>query len=87
MMSKLEEKLIELGYVKSSTPMFYIKPIASWDYIINIKHIKSSYVISNTETDIILQSQADIEYFQTILNLLQEDLEVLKEYEEHNALR
>ena len=81
-MTKLEEKLLELRYVKSINPMFYIKTIATWDYIINTKNIKLSYVISTCETDIILKSQDDIEYYQTILNLLQQDLEVLKEYEE-----
>jgi hypothetical protein len=80
-MTKLEEKLLELGYTKSTNPIFYIKTIITWDYIINIKNIELSYVISTSETDIILKSQDDIEYFQTILNLLQQDLEILKQYE------
>lgn len=78
-MSRLEQKLLELGYEEYWIPTLYAKTVDDWEYIIDTKHFEFSYVISKTETDIILQSQDDINYFQKILNQLQKDLEVLKE--------
>lgn len=80
-MGRLEQKLIELGYEEYWRPTLYIKTVDEWEYIIDTKNFEFSCVISKTETDIILKSQDDIDYFQTILNQLQKDLEELKEYE------
>jgi hypothetical protein len=80
-MTKIEKKLIELGYEEYWIPTLYIKTVDDWEYIIDTKNFESSYVISKTETDIILKSQDDIDFFQKILNKLQQDLEVLRKYE------
>lgn len=79
-MNKIEQKLLDLGYEEYWIPTLYIKTVDDWEYIIDTKHFELSYVISKTETDIILQSQDDIDFFQKILNQLQNDLEALREY-------
>lgn len=78
-MNKIEQKLLDLGYEEYWIPTLYIKTVDDWEYIIDTKNFELSYVISKTETDIILQSQDDIDFFQTILNKLQQDLEALRE--------
>lgn len=82
-MGRLEEKLIELGYAQSFTPTLYIKVSDGWEFVINTKNIELAYVISQTEMDVMLSSQEDVDYFQKALDQLKQDLEVLNQYEEN----
>ena len=87
-MSRLEDKLIELGYEFDHYEVFtnqtaYRKPIGDIDCAIimiftnkNINKIVSYYAING-----IVKSQIHINNLQLAFNEMQKDLEVLKEYE------
>lgn len=78
-MTKLEEKLIELGYSKTTIEDRYLKDIDSetWSCIWlkeNKEEIDESYVINN----LVYTKQQDIDNLQEIFNEFQKDLEILK---------
>lgn len=84
-MTKLEEKLIELGYEYRDYIFLkernYIKWIGKHNININVeiknkKKIKSNYIVSS-----IILTQQDIDNLQQAFNELQKDLEELKKYE------
>lgn len=78
-MTKLEEKLLELGYEKSNIPRIYIKRI----YCNNIQlTICGNTVLSpKIQTNNIVEYQWEIDNLQQAFNELQKDLEELKKYE------
>lgn len=84
-MTKLEEKLIELGYEKGWYEELYVKLSYGWEFSFIVNYTKTKvlhyYVKTETEIDVCLCCQKDVDYYQNILNQLQADLEVLKEYE------
>ena len=77
-MTKLEQKLIELGYIKH-TPrsLKYGKYVNGYELLIDtsIKPFKS-YIVMECFW---LKKQSEIDNLQQAFNQLQEDLEVLKE--------
>ena len=92
-MTKLEEKLIELGYKRTSANKvtnldingfhpFYYKYIGKCCLSITInKDMKiTNYFIDSSSR--FFNNQQDINELQQAFNQLQKDLEVLKEYEE-----
>ena len=85
-MTKLEEKLIELGYVEGIFQNRYIKYYQQTDNYILVqlysdrKKVKSSSLYCGMA----IYKQKDIETLQQAFNEMQKDLEVLKEYEKCN---
>ena len=89
-MSRLEEKLIELGYEFSHYEVFtrqnaYKKHIGDIDCAVimiytnkDIDKIKSYYAING-----IVQSQIHINNLQQAFDVMKKDLEILKECEEN----
>lgn len=86
-MTKLEEKLLELGYVydhKNSYKyeIFMWKPYGEFGSIkINIERGKNQINFAGVDKVGMIQEQQDIDNLQQAFNILQQDLEVLKEYE------
>ena len=80
-MTKLEQKLVELGYLKH-TPrsLKYGKFVEGYELLIDtsIKPFKSYIVME----DFWLNKQSEIDELQQAFNEMQKDLEELKEYEE-----
>ena len=85
-MSKLEEKLIELGYDIENTDWTYKQATKAYmDCCIIIYFNKEKYGNNITfkcvKPIFSIKSQQDIDNLQQAFNVLQKDLEVLKEYE------
>lgn len=82
-MTKLEEKLIDLGY-KRNFPIewVFIKTMNDINISIclckSLKKIKTYWV---SKVPIIIEIQQDIDNIQQAFNEMQKDLEELKEYE------
>ena len=75
-MTKLEEKLIELGYEN----YIYYWQKTTWvnnTFVV----IQISKVLTGSLSRCIIKSQQDIDNLQLAFNEMQKDLEVLKEYE------
>ena len=83
MMTKLEEKLEELGYVYNAYNKNYIKIHEDfWEFTIVIRETSiDGFITSTTETDVCIECQNDIDYFQNLYDLLKQDLEELRKYE------
>ena len=78
MMTKLEEKLKELGYKKREySKVQYFKRINGGIIHLDITDLKSTYV----EPVYIIYSQQDIDNLQQAFNEMQKDLEELRKYE------
>lgn len=86
-MTKLEEKLIKLGYVYDHErsyeyEIFFWKPYFEFVHIkINIERGENHINFAGVESVGIIQEQQDIDNLQQAFNQLQQDLEVLREYE------
>lgn len=79
-MSKLEEKLIELGYCKYSNSI-YVKLMTNLGYLkINLE-IDISNLTGRISTNTKYYFEKEAKTFVEAFNVLQNDLEVLKEYE------
>ena len=79
-MTKLEQKLIELGYEKyicADNFKLYIKTINRYDLEIAIKN-NEEIIHHRIGIDIFLCEQEEIDEIQQAFNQLQQDLEVLK---------
>lgn len=76
-MTKLEKKLIELGYEKSNIPRIYIKRI--YGNNIQITICGNTILKPKIQTNNIIEYQEEIDNLQQAFNQLQKDLEVLKE--------
>ena len=82
-MTKLEQKLIELGYktaVDTNNVILGIKQVNKSDLVIKIssKNKIEKYIWSYTRY---FETQKDIDNLQQAFNQLQNDLKELKEYE------
>lgn len=85
-MTKLEEKLLELGYRKNASSIrdsfFFNKPFSVIQIVIytdkKITKIKDTFV---DNIDHKIKTQKGINNLQQAFNQLQKDLEVLREYE------
>ena len=86
-MTKLEEKLIGLGYIHRYNPHHqlteFFKNIRFSEYCLRITHKLDLDIIIESEVSTMyaIQTQQDIDNLQQAYNILQSDLEVLKEYE------
>lgn len=83
-MTKLEEKLLELGYAIENTDWTYKQAIKEYmNCSINIQFNKEKYGNNITfkcvKPIFSIKSQQDIDNLQQAFNQLQKDLEVLKE--------
>lgn len=79
-MTKLEEKLIQLGYEKTSQYMWTKNFEGScYSYFTIMKNTMMNYGVSSTYFII---EQQDIDNLQQAFNEMQRDLEILKECEE-----
>ena len=75
-MTKLEEKLIELGYeTKNAVYRYWKKGLIVIET--SYERIADCYVCTTR----LIRTQEDIEKYQQAFNQLQKDLEVLKEYD------
>ena len=83
MVTKLEEKLEELGYVYNAYNKNYIKIHKDfWEFTIVIGETSiDGFITSSTETDVCIECQNDVDYFQNLYDLLKQDLEELRKYE------
>ena len=79
-MTKLEEKLNELGYLKYSNSI-YIKYMKELKYLRVDLEIDISSLIGRISTDTKYYFEKEANDFVQAFNQLQRDLEVLKEYE------
>lgn len=79
-MTKLEEKLEELGYVYNAYNKNYIKIHKYlWEFTIVIRENSiDGFITSSTEIDVFIECQNDIDYFQNLYDLLKQDLEELR---------
>lgn len=77
-MTKLEEKLIELGYESDSKYMYCKSLDRCYILIIIYENMIINYGVSST--DFICHNE-DIDNLQQAYNEMHKDLEVLKEYE------
>lgn len=83
-MTKLEEKLIELGYKPFYQSAYYdsfvkrIENIGNCNIILDIetKKITMSYLVPNT-----IHNKEQLDNLQQAFNVMQKDLEELKKYE------
>ena len=82
-MTKLEEKLIELGYVEDKCYSNVYKKIENKNIFIIRLNYKNRNKIDYIciENAYYIETQQDIDHLQQAFNQLQNDLEVLKEYE------
>ena len=82
-MSRVEEKLEELGYVYNVYNKNYIKIHKDfWEFTIVISENSiDGFITSSTEMDVCIECQNDIDYFQDLYDLLKQDLEELRKYE------
>ena len=88
-MNKLEEKLKELGYkfiedyFTGGSQKFCRKEIVKNDVIIGIYTNKEKTKIEDYEVEgyIFIETQDEIDKLQQAFDIMQKDLEVLKEYE------
>ena len=82
-MTKLEQKLIELGYKPSIFENRYIKYYKETDnyILIQLSKNKNSIMSYSFGSQKAFTNQQDIDNLQQAFNQLQNDLEVLKEYE------
>lgn len=84
-MTKLEEKLIDLGYEyvgynDITCEHIYVKSIENVTLsICYVCYLKTCYGICETNSKLITQNKINL--YQQAYNQLQKDLEVLKEYE------
>ena len=78
-MTKLEEKLIQLGYKnKKSCPEYFSKKNGKGkEWLVYNTRFKVGYVAPYTS----YATQAEVDRLQQAFNQLSHDLEVLKEYE------
>ena len=81
-MTKLEEKLISLGYKQMEFPKEHYKKVIDDHFIIYDTFSNSSWAVYNFE-DAELDAELDIELVRKIEFERQKDLEVLKEYENY----
>ena len=83
-MSRLERELEELGYVYNAYSKIYTKVYKDfWEFNIRIGEINiDGYICSSTETDIYIEKQEDVNFYQDLFDMLKNDLEILKECEE-----
>lgn len=80
-MTKLEQKLLELGYENTYRDTRYIKQkISHFRTIISLEKDKQKIEESFIEYDYV-ETQQDIDNLQQAFNQLQDDLKELKEYE------
>ena len=79
-MSRLKDKLEELGYVKI-TDFIYIKYLRNLDYLKVDLEICVSTFTGRLSTDTTYYGLKEANDFIKAYNQLQKDLEVLKEYE------
>ncbi len=79
-MSKLEEKLNELGYCKY-TNFIYVKFIRNSEYLKVDLEIDISTLTGRMSTDTKYYFEKEANDFIKAFNTLQQDLKVLKEYE------
>lgn len=77
-MSKLEEKLIELGY-KEFVEEWYIKRIDNAEIHI---YIGMKKIASDIDYKKLISTQQDLDNLQQAFDIMQKDLEELKKYEE-----
>ena len=79
-MSRLEEKLEELGYVYNAYNKNYIKIHEDfWEFTVVIGETSiAGFITSSTETDVCIECQNDVDYFQDLYDLLKQDLEELR---------
>lgn len=79
-MTKLEEKLLELGYEYNAYNKNYIKIHKDfWEFTIVIRENSiNGFITSSTEIDVCIECQNDIDYFQNLYDLLKQDLEELR---------
>ena len=78
-MTKLEQKLLELGYER--TTYFDITEVIWWKGSIAIATDKRGLKIKRANVQVgYVNKQQDIDNLQQAFNILQQDLEVLKEY-------
>ena len=79
-MSRVEEKLEELGYVYNAYNKNYIKMYKDfWEFTIIISETSiDGFITSSTETDVFIECQNDVDYFQDLYDLLKQDLEELE---------
>ena len=77
LMTKLEQKLIGLGYEKSNIPRIFIKRI----YCNNIQLTicGNTILLPKIQTNNIIEYQEEIDNLQQAYNEMQKDLEVLKQ--------
>jgi hypothetical protein len=76
-MTKLEERLKELGYKKRYSKVEYFKRIYGGIIHLTITDLKSTFV----EPAYIIYSQQQIDNLQQAFNEMQKDLEVLRNVE------
>lgn len=82
-MTKLEEKLVELGYVQDKLFSNIYKKVENRNIYImrlncrNENKLEYGYI----ENNYYIQVQQDIDNLQQAFNQLQQDLQVLREYE------
>lgn len=79
-MTKLEEKLIELGYRKY-TDFIYAKYLRNLEYLKVDLEINISTLTGRIDTETRHYFIKEANDFVKAFNILQKDLEVLKEYE------
>ena len=79
-MTKLEEKLIQLGYEKIIKHFYYEKTMDGWRLSIELLEDKISHtcVFNFPVNRVFIETQQDIDNLQQAFNQLQKDLEVLK---------
>ena len=78
-MTKLEQKLIQLGYVSDRFPTIYSKKkLLKYEINFSIGYGIECYM----ETFMLVRTQQDLDELQQAFNEMQKDLEILKECEE-----
>lgn len=86
-MTKLEEKLINLGYelyYKSADDTEYYKELTIGTFHIIID-TKTKKIIANYIDKVIIHTRQNIDEVQQAFNVMKQDLEELKQYEESNV--
>ena len=82
-MTKLEEKLIELGYKLKFDTYYalYVKHFKGCTIVLNILKEQNNRIACYIDKMVPIYNQQDIDNLQLAYNELQKDLEALKEYE------
>lgn len=83
-MNKLEQKLIELGYEQYADTRLYSKKISETDneIIIVLTYERNEIDIYKVFCPSSFSKQQQIDYLQQAFNVMQKDLEVLKNVED-----